>query len=216
MDTEKLKDNLTNLTPGKDLPAEAVTSAIILAGQEMAWLIDIPELNYSGDPLTVVSGTVDYALTPSTGEVIDRITSAVFVGSSKSVLNIIDINSYDADYRGQATSGTPYECCFYDKKLWLYYIPNSSGSVYYRAQSVFNDFSNLAENYQPLVFQLTKRTLLTSLSSADPGRYNAEIQVCDKLVDRFLSTFKTRVRPYKAGFEIDPHRAERVRRLNAL
>ena len=207
MNIDQLKEDLKVLSIAKQLEEATLIAAIRKAGFDLAWHLDIPELNVS-DTITVVSGTVDYTPALTLGGDIDRITSAVFVGSVRQPLNLIDINSFDIDYRGVANTGTPYECVFYENKIWLYYIPSSSGTVYLRLQKIFNSFEELRESYYPVVFALAKRNLVEEKS--------IERQVLEREVLRLISTFKGRVRPYKAGFELSRHRGQRVYNLNNL
>lgn len=207
MNISQLTEDLKVLSIAKTLEDPTIASAIRKAGFDLAWHLDIPELNIS-DTVTVVSGKVDYIPELTTGEEIDRITSAVFVGNVKQPLNPIDINTFDADYRGVGNSGTPFEYVFYENKIGLYYIPSSDGIVYLRMQKVFNSFEGLRESYYPVVFALAKRNLVDEKS--------IERQVLERDVQRLISTFKGRVRPYKQGFELSPHRTQRVQGLSGL
>ena len=198
MNINRLKTDLKALSITKQLDDVAIDSAIHKAGMDLAWHIDISELNVSAT-ITVVSGTVDYEPTVATGGDIDRITSAIFVGSGlKQPLNLIDINTFYADYYGAGGTGTPYECVFYENKLWLYYIPNLSGTVYLRMQKVFNTLQDLGENYYSIVFVLAKMNLVEEKSK--------EREILERERNRLISTYKGRVRPYKQGFELSPHR----------
>jgi len=209
MDIETLKKDLKALSISKTFEDGIVDIAIQKAGKDLAWHLDIPELQVS-HTITVVSGTAEYDAKFVNSQGIDRITSAVFVGGTniRQPLDEVDIRTFDASYYGYATTGTPYQFAFFKDQIWLYYIPNISGTVYLRLQKIFTDFINLRENYYPLVFALTKRNLMEEKSP--------EYNILDMEANRLMSSFKGRVRPYKAGMELSAHRAYRMYGLNNL
>lgn len=209
MDIAELKSDLKALSIGKSLEDYIIDIAVKKAGFDLAWHLDIPELQLS-HTITVVSGTAEYDAEFVNMQSIDRILSAVFVGGTnlRQPLDEVDIRSFDRDYYGYGTTGTPYKFAFFKDQIWLYYVPNVSGTVYLRLQKVFSDWSNLRENYYPLVFALAKRNLVEEKSE--------EWQILNREVYQLISSFKGRVRPYKTGMETSAHRAYRQNQLNNL
>jgi len=204
MDIDRLKTDLRAVNIKRALNEQSLNGAIRLAGYELAHHLDLPELNQSGT-ITVTASTPNYAVSET--HKLDRITSAVFQTSTKkSCLDEIDIRTYDHHYRGVGTEGMPYLFCYFEGEIWLYYIPDTSGTVYFRSQRVMEDVKNLKDNYYPLVYQLAKRNLFDD----QPTEWAEH----DKIVTRMVNSFKGRVKPYKSAFELSPHKRDRVKGLN--
>jgi len=211
MNKTQLKIDLRNLEPNKVIPDEKLEGALRLAGYELAHLIDIPELQASDD-FDVVSGTANYDL-GLTGAGLDRITVAHFVtGTTEGLLEEVDIRTFDKGYRGEGTTGTPYMFCYHGGEMWLYYIPDTSGTVYYRYQTPYENLEMLGDNYYPLIYTLARR----NLSDPSEGGEANEWMVWDREAKLLIKTFKGRVSPYKPAFEITSYRAQRQIELNNL
>ena len=204
MDIEGLKTDLRSVNTKRALSDPAVKGAIRLAGYELAHHLDLPELNQSGT-IPVTASTPNYNVAESYK--LDRITSATFQTSTKkATLGETDIRTYDALYRGMGTEGMPYTFSYFNGEIWLYYIPDTNGTLYIRTQRIMEDVKDLGDNYYPLIYQLAKRNLFDD----DPGKWAAH----DRIVTRLIGSFKGRVRPYKSAFELSVHRGNRVKGLN--
>lgn len=203
MDVEKLKRYLKTIRTERKLGDTALDGAIWLAANELAHYVDIPSLHGSGT-LIIVSSTPSYAIEGA--KKLDRILSAVFVGDTKkSALEETDMRTYDWFYRGQATNGTPTKFAYWENKMWLYRIPDKSGTVYYRYQKMLETVDVIGDNLVHLMYQLAKRNIFDD----NPNEWIRH----DKLVQRAIRTFKGRVRPYKSKMEISDHRRGRAEAL---
>lgn len=203
MDVERLKRYLKTIRTERKLDNNALDGAIWLAANELAHYVDIPSLQGSGT-LTIVSSTPSYEIEGA--KKLDRILSAVFVGDTKkSVLDEWDMRSYDWLYRSVAASGTPSKFAYWEEKMWLYKIPDESGTVYYRYQKMLETTDVIGDNLVHLMYQLAKRNIFDD----NPNEWIRH----DKLVQRAIRTFKGRVRPYKSKMEISDHRRGRAQDL---
>jgi hypothetical protein len=154
--------------------------------------------------ITVTSTTPSYEISDALK--LDRILSAVFVGDTKkSVLEEIDMRSYDWLYRSVAANGTPSKFAYWEKKMWLYKIPDESGTIYFRFQKMLQTLDVIGDNLIHLMYQLAKRNIFDDV----PNEWIRH----DRLVVRAMRTFKGRVRPYKDKMEIGEHRRARAKNL---
>jgi len=189
----------------KDPRMQAAEKAAFL---KMAHHIDLPDAEDSGS-VTITSGTPNYDLELGSGKDIDRITGAVFVGSSvKQPLTDWNSRTYLHAYRGLATTGTPYAFSYYNNQLWLYYIPNLSGTVYFNCQHVVTDLTDFPDNYYPLMVELIQTFIYKRGTSEWWSAYRAGKDL--------MKSFKDRMHPKKVVIELSGHRARRVKALNEL
>jgi len=206
MDIERLKRYLKNIAKTKSLDDNELEAAIWLAGCELAHHIDIPELQESST-ITIVSGTPNYDINPNLK--LDRILAAVFMGSTqKAPLEEKDRRSYLWYYRGQATSGKPFCFTYWKKQIWLYKIPDETGTLYFDFQKVLTDPTILDDNYTYLIYRLSKRNLFDE----DSNMWVKQ----ERLAMRAIRGFKGRVRPYKDQMELSEHQRRKVQELNEL
>lgn len=203
MDVAKLKRYLKTVQTDRALKDPTLDGAIWLAANELAHYVDIPSLQGSGT-LTIASGTPNYEI--SDAKKLDRILSAVFVGDTKKTpLEETDMRRYDWLYRGKAVNGTPTEFAYWEKQMWLYRIPDETGTVYYRYQKMLTTIGVIGDNLIHLMYQLSKRNIFDD----DPNEWIRH----DRLVQRAMRTFKGRVRPYKNQMEIGAYRRQRAKSL---
>lgn len=208
MDTTAFHNNIRKLLAHLALDEDRIVAAEKVAFLEMAHHIDLPDAENEGT-ITVVSGTPDYEPSLDNGHDIDRITSAVFVsGTTKQPLGHWGITSYQHNYRGLAVTGIPYGYCFHADKVWLYYIPNLSGTVYFTCQEVVTDLTDFPDNYYPLMVALIKEEIF------DEG--SREWWAAYQKAKDLLKSFKDRMRPKFEVMPMSTHRALRVRDLNEL
>jgi len=208
LDLTKIIEEIKSVPPGETYKDNAINNAIRLGMYSLAQDLDLFELSFS-DSIAVNSGEpISYRLThSSSGQQIDRITSAVFVGtSSKQDLNMVHISELNKNYRGYGGTGIPFQIAYHERKIWLYYIPSEAGTIYYTAQKIFTNFGDLEENYHPIIFWYTKR----NLQKLDSVKWIN----CNKEVLRLIETFKGRLRPYKPTMPLSAHRRRRVQNLS--
>jgi len=214
MNVDTFRKDVRNLFADFSIPDERIQVAEKAAFLEMAHYIDLPDAEDQGT-VTVTSGTEHYTLTLDSGADVDRITGAVFVGTSvKSILeDSWTYRTYLHHRRGLAETGTPFACCFYNDELWLYYIPNLSGTVYFSCQQVVEDLTDFPDNYYALMIALTAkqmfRTRITEAESIIYERSNRDAR-------NLIKSFKKRMHPQKMVMEKSSYRANRIRALNSL
>lgn len=215
MNTATLKKDLKNLFSHFQLDPERLQAAAKAGFLEMAHYIDLPDAQAHPDDITVVSGTPNYDITLATGEDMDRITSAVFVsGTTRQILgDSWTIRTYQHHYRGLAGTGVPTECCYFNDELWLYKIPNLSGTVYLTCQSVVADLTDFPDNYFPLMVALVAKNLFRT--STDPEGLGIYMRA-DRDRKDLIKSFKKRMHPKKMVMEKSTYRSQRIQNLNAL
>lgn len=208
MDATSFHRLIRHLLAQYELSEERLVSAEKAAFLRMAHHIDLPDAEDSGEA-TITADTPNYVLELDSGKDIDRITSAVFVtGSTRQPLEDWNIREYQFAYRGAATTGTPYAYCYYNDHMWLYYIPEASGTVYFTCQHVLTDLSDFPDNYYPLMIALVK----THIFKSGSGEWWAAYRETKDL----LKSFKQRMHPLKKVMEKTTYRAERIKALNEL
>lgn len=208
MNVDTFRGDIQKLLSGLSIKKNRMAAAEKAAFLRMAHHLDLPDAEDSGS-VTITSGTPNYDLILGSGKDIDRITSAVFVASSvKKNLEDWNIRAYQFAYRGVATTGTPYAFCYYNDQLWLYYIPNLSGTVYFTCQHVVTDLTDFPDNYYPLMVALVKKEIFKDGSTEWWSAYRDAKDL--------LKSFKDRMHPKKAVMEMSSHRAKRVIALNEL
>jgi hypothetical protein len=217
MDSTIFHADMQNLLSGRKYDKKKILAAEKAAFLTMAHFIDLPQAESFGE-FTVASGTANYtgAIDEPIGAEIDRITSAVFVGSSVyQVLDDWNIRQYQHAYRGQsstARAGTPSAFCFYNEQFWLYKVPDLSGTVYFTCQRVLTDITDFPDSCFPLMANLTKLYLADPDDSAGAQAIVFAWQQSKQLI----KSFKGKMHPKKAVMEKTSHRTQRVRNLNAL
>jgi len=203
MDATTFHKDVRNILREYKLKDEVLTSAEKAAFLRMAHHIDLPDAEDAGSK-AITSGTPNYSLTLDSGADIDRITSAVFVGSSvKQALEDWNIREYQHAYRAIATEGTPYAFCFYNDEMWLYYIPNFSGTVYFTCQNVVTDLTDFPDNYYPLMIALVKTHVFKSGTAEWWAAYRESKDL--------LKSFKDRMHPIRRTMEKTRYRMLRWR-----
>lgn len=215
MNTATLYKDLKNLFFHLEIADERLQAATKAAFLEMAHYIDLPDAQAHPDDITVVSGTPHYGVTLAGGGDLDRITSAVFVsGTTRQILgDSWTIRTYQHHYRGLAGTGVPSECCYFNDELWLYPIPNLSGTVYLTCQAVVTGLTDFPDNYFPLMVALVAKNLFRT--SSDPAGIAIYLRA-DRDRKDLIKSFKDRMHPKKSVMEQSTHRSRRVQRLNAL
>lgn len=215
MDTATLYKDLKNLFFHLQIAPERIQAAAKAAFLEMAHYIDLPDAQDFPEDVTVVSGTPNYDVTLASGSDMDRITSAVFVsGTTRQILDDSWTERvYQHHYRGLAVAGTPFACCYFKDQLWLYHIPNLSGTVYLTCQSVVTDLTDFPDNYYPLMIALVAKNLFRT--SSEPEGVAIFLRATQDARD-LIKSFKGRMHPKKIVMEQSSHRANRVRVLNSL
>jgi len=209
MDTTTFKKEVRDIFSHLDVREERMAAAEKAAFLEMAHYIDLPDAEASGDE-TVTAGTNNYALSLDSGADIDRITSAVFVGSSTQMpLEEWGIRRYRYHYYGTASgnrAGTPYAFCYYDDEMLIWKV--GSGTVYFTCQQVLSDLTDFPDNHYPLMIALmTKR-----LHKPGTGEWWAARRDSMDLI----KSYKGRMHPKKDVMEMATQRANRMRGLNEL
>ena len=206
MNVETFRSDISTLLAGLAIKKKRLQAAEKAAFLKMAHHLDLPDAEDSGS-VDIESGTPNYDLILGSGKDIDRITSAVFVGSGiKQPLDDWDIRAYQRAYRGVATTGTPKAFCYYNDQLWLYYIPNLSGTVYFTCQHVVTDLTDFPDNYYPLMVELVQ----TFIYKRGTGEWASAYRASKDLI----KSFKDRMHPKKAVMEMNAHRANRMIALN--
>lgn len=215
MNTAVLYKDLKNLFFHLQIAEERLQAAAKAGFLEMAHYIDLPDAQAHPDDVTVVSGTAHYSVTLASGEDLDRITSAVFVsGTTRQPLgDSWTERTYQHHYRGIAGTGVPTECCYFNDELWLYKIPNLSGTVYLTCQSVVADLTDFPDNYFPLMVALTAKNLFRT--NSDPEGMGIYLRA-DRDRKDLIKSFKGRMHPKKMVMEQSTYRSLRVQRLNSL
>jgi hypothetical protein len=213
MDSTTFFQELQSLMAGKVKDKKQLQAAAKAAFLMMAHYIDLPGAEASG-MITVTSGTAAYDVTDATmtppNVDVDRITAAVFVGSTvQQPLVDWNIRQYYHHYYGQsssARSGKPIAYCFHNGQFLLYKNPDESGSIYFSCQRVLQDIIEFTDNYHPLMLELTK------LHLADPG---SEVWgTAWHQAKNLIKSFKGKMHPKKALMEMGTHRSQRVVDLN--
>jgi len=215
MNTATLYKDLKNLFFHLEIGDERIQAAVKAGFLEMAHYIDLPDAQAHPDDVTVVSGTPNYSVTLGAGEDMDRITSAVFVsGTTRQILgDSWTIRTYQHHYRGLAGTGVPTECCYFNDELWLYKIPNLSGTVYLTCQAVVTGLTDFPDNYFPLMVALVAKQLFRT--SSEPEGIAIYLRAVRDTKD-LIKSFKGRMHPKKIVMEKSTYRALRIQRLNAL
>lgn len=215
MDTDTLYKDLRNLFYHLQVASERLQAATKAGFLEMAHHIDLPDAQDFPEDITVVSGTPNYDVTLASGSDMDRITSAVFVsGTTRQILDDSwTERTYQHHYRGLAETGTPSACCYFKDQLWLYKIPNLSGTVYLTCQSVVSDLTDFPDNYFPLMVALVAKHLFRT--SSEPEGIAIYLRA-DRDARNLIKSFKGRMHPKKIAMEKSSYRAQRVRDLNTL
>lgn len=210
MDSKLFHSEITNLFSDQSFSPERLTAAEKAAYLELAHHVNIPEAEDTGTA-TVTSGTPNYTLSLTTGEDIDRLTAAVFVsGTTKNAMWEWKRREYLFKYRGEAESGTPYAWNFYKGQLWLYYIPDVSGTVYFDCQKVLMGITDFGENLYPVMLALTKKHLFRA--NKDSFDYASAKQEAKELI----KSLKLKMSPIKSEIEQTLYRAQRIKDLNEL
>lgn len=214
MNTATLYKDLKNLFYHLQVAPERLQVATKAAFLEMAHYIDLPDAQDFPEDITVVSGTPNYDVTLASGSDMDRITSAVFVsGTTRQILeDSWTERVYQHHYRGLAGTGTPYACCYFKDQLWLYSIPNLSGTVYLTCQSVVTGLTDFPDNYYPLMIALTAKHLFRT--SSEPEGIAIYLRA-DRDARNLIKSFKQRMHPKKIVMPMSSYRAQRVKNLNA-
>jgi len=171
----------------------------------MAHHLDLPDAEDGGSQ-AVTSGTPNYAIVTDSGDDVDRITSVVWVGSNNIPLTDLNIREYQFLYRGDADTDEPDSYCYYNGELWLYPIPDESGTVYFTCQNVVVNINDFPDSYYPLMLALTKKNLMKEDSG---GWYWTYREAKD-----LMKSFKMKMHPKKRGMEMGTYRALRIRDLN--
>ncbi len=186
---------------------DRLTAAEKAAFLTMAHYIDLPDAEDKGSQ-AVTSATPNYTISTDSGKDIDRITSVVWVGSNN--YNLIDLNirEYQFLYRGTATTGEPDSYCYYNGQIWLYPIPDESGTIYFSCQIVVTSLTSFPDNYYPLMLALIKKNLLKEGSGEWYWAYREARDL--------IKSFKTRMHPKKRGMEMGTYRSARIQDLNNL
>lgn len=213
MDSTELHKHVKNLLFDRSLQDVQLQAAEKAAFLGMAHFLDLPSAEVTGD-FAVTSGTYAYdavgTVDAPIGAIIDRVTSAVFYGSTvQSILTEVNIRTWMHNYHGQSStsrSGTPQQFVFYNNQFLLVPLPNISGTVYYSAQRVLTDISNFPDSYLPLMVELVKMHL------ANPETWEATQSW--RLAKQLIKSFKGPMHPKKSVMELSTHRANRVRALN--
>jgi len=215
MNTATLYKDLKNLFFHLQIADERLQAAAKAGFLEMAHYIDLPDAQDFPKDITVVSETPNYDLTLTTGSAVDRITSAVFVsGTTRQILgDSWTERTYQHHYRGLAQTGVPSECCYFKDQLWLYKIPNLSGTIYTTCQSVVTDVTDFPDNYFPLMVALTAKHLFRT--SEDPAGIAIYLRA-DRDRKDLIKSFKKRMHPKKMVMEKSTYRSRRIQRLNSL
>ena len=214
MDSAQLHKDIKNILFDRKLPDPQLQAAERAAFLGMAHFLDLPTAEVTGN-FAVTSGTYTYegagTVDTPVGAQIDRITAAVFYGSSQNVLNEINMSQWMHNYYGQSSSGrqgVPNSFVFYNKMFYLYPAPNVSGTVYYSAQRVLTDIGDFPESYFPLMVELVRMHI------AKPETWEANRAW--QLAKQLIKSFKGPMHPKKSVMPISTHRAARVRALNEL
>jgi len=208
MDATTFHRLVRSLLAEYELSEERLVSAEKAAFLRMAHHIDLPDAEDKGE-VTITAATPNYILELDSGKDIDRITSAVFVaGSVKQPLDDLNIREYQFAYRGAADTGTPSAYCYYNDEMWLYKIPDLSGTVYFTCQHVLTDLTDFPDNYYPLMIALVK----THIFKSGSGEWWAAYRETKDL----LKSFKQRMHPLKKTMEKTTYRALRIQDLNEL
>ena len=208
MDINSFHRDLKLLVPELKIKDNRLRAAEKAAFLTMAHHIDLPDAQDSGN-VTISSSTPNYELELTGNKTVDRITSAVFVsGTTKQPLEDWNIRTYQYSYRGVGTSGVPYAFCYYNDELWLYYIPNLSGTVYFTCQHVVTELTDFPDNYLPLMFELVCKQLFK--------RGTPEWLSARREGNTLIKSFKSRMHPIKTGMEKTTYRTQRIRDLNSL
>lgn len=211
MDTETFEANCRDIFAHLALGTERLTAAEKAAFLEMAHHIDLPDAEADGNK-AIVSGTNNYSLTLTSGLDIDRITSAVFVGSStQAPLDEWGIRRYRYHYYGTAAAnrgGTPGAFCYHNDEMLLWKEPNIDGTVYFTCQKVLSDLTDFPDNHYPLMLALVAKHIFELGSKEWWAAYrNAK---------DLLKSYKGRMHPKKDVMELTTQRAKRVKALNEL
>lgn len=211
MDTTTFKKRVRDLFSQMDIREERMAAAELTAFLEMAHYIDLPDAEASGSK-AVTAGTNNYTLTLASGADIDRITSAVFVGSStQQPLEEWGIRRYRYHYYGTTSgsrAGTPYAFCYYNDEMLLWKEPDLTGTVYFTCQQVLSDLTDFPDNHYPLMIALVAKRLY---APGDKEWWAARRDSMD-----LIKSYKGRMHPKKDVMEMTRHRAKRMEALNAL
>lgn len=209
MDKDTLRKNVRDMFSHLDIREEQMVAAEKAAFLEMAHYIDLPDAEDDGSK-TVTAGTNNYALTLDSGNDIDRITSAVYVGSSTQMpLEEWGIRRYRYHYYGTASgsrAGTPYAFCYYNDEMLIWKV--GSGTVYFTCQQVLSDLTDFPTNHYPLMIALMTKRLYK------PGTSEWWAARRDSL--DLIKSYKGRMHPKKDVMEIGRLRANRMKGLNEL
>jgi len=212
LDTSTLHKDLKNLFSDLSIDDPRLQVAEKAAFLTMAHFIDLPDAQDSGSQ-AITSGTPNYDLTLSGTNQVDRITSAVFVASSvKQPLEDWNIRQYQYAYRGLAETGTPSAFCYYNDQLWLYKIPNLSGTVYFTCQHVLTDLTDFPDNYYPLMVALVEMHIYRPTTPEGAAMYDRAYRKAKDLI----KSFKGRMHPLKTEMEKTTYRTNRIEDLNTL
>jgi len=215
MNTATLYKDLKNLFFHLQIDDPRLQVATKAGFLEMGHYIDLPDAQAHPDDITVVSRTPNYDVTLASGGDVDRITSAVFVsGTTRQILgDSWTEREYQYHYRGIAGTGVPSECCYFKDQLWLYKIPNLSGTVYLTCQSVVADLTDFPDNYFPLMVALVAKHLFRT--SSEPEGIAIYLRAVQDTKD-LIKSFTGRMHPKKMVMEKSTYRSKRIQKLNAL
>ena len=222
MNATQLHADIKNLLLDRRIDKVQLLSAEKAAFLTMAHFLDLPAAEMNGS-FSTTSGTEKYDVTSATmdpvGETVDRITSAVWNGTSNKILNEIHIRKWMHSYYGLSSSnrtGTPSSICIYQDRFYLLKAPDETGTVYFTAQRVLSDITDFPDSYFPLMVELTKFHLARSMKKDDPGVAVAEARLAWRNAKQLIKSFKDRLWVKKDVVEMSTHRSERVKGLNEL
>lgn len=203
MDDSTFKNDLKGLLIKLNIDPDQLNVAVRGAMFMIAQLIDLPKLSKS-TTLTGIAGTADYSLTNYD---IDRITSLVY-GTYPLSHNQVEIADYQAHYRSTTTptQSTPYEFCLHESKLWLYYVPDTSSTIYITYQKPINGMNDIDDKYTHIMYGLGKLFIYPEGSR--------EWWACSKQIDLNIEAITKQFKLKRTNIIPSLYRALRIRDLN--
>lgn len=222
MDATQLHAEVKNLLIDRQIDEHQLLAAEKVAFLTMAHYLDLDAAQVNGSFATT-SGTEKYDITSATmdpvGSTVDRITSAVWNGTSNKPLNEIHIRKWMHSYYGLSSSsrtGTPEAICIHQGRFYLLKAPNETGTVYFTAQRVLNSIVDFPDSHLPLMIELIKFHLARTMKTDNPGVAAIEARLAWNNAKQLIKSFKDRLWVKKDVVEMSSHRARRMEGLNEL